>query len=100
MSLTASTAGLCPSSSLQGSIARQDHPEALTGQATGQILTTLTGHECVNESQAIDSMIICRGIQIAMCRDMSSDPMGIFIRMVVGLGLFAVGVLLTGCDVI
>jgi len=31
---------------------------------------------------------------------MSSDPMGIFFRMVVGLGLFAVGVLLTGCDVI
>jgi len=31
---------------------------------------------------------------------MSSDPMGIFFRMVVGLGLFAVGVLLTGCDFI
>jgi len=45
-------------------------------------------------------MVICRGIRLAMCRDMSSDLMGIFIRMVVGLGLFAVGVLLTGCDVI
>jgi len=45
-------------------------------------------------------MIICRGIRFAMCRGMSSDPMGIFIRMVVGLGLFAIGVLLTGCDLI
>jgi len=44
--------------------------------------------------------IICGGIGLAMCRDMASDPMGIFIRMIVGLGLFAVGVLLTGCDVI
>jgi len=31
---------------------------------------------------------------------MFSDPPGIFIRMVLGLALFAVGVLLTGCDVI
>jgi hypothetical protein len=31
---------------------------------------------------------------------MFSDPMGIFVRVAVGLGLFAVGVLLTRCDVI
>jgi len=56
--------------------------------------------EGVKGLQASDSTIVCRGIRYAMCRDMSSDPMGIFIRMVIGLGLFAVGVLLTGCDVI
>jgi hypothetical protein len=93
-------AGLCPCSSLQGSIARQDHSEVLTGQAAGQILTTLTGDDRSDSAQAVNSMIICRGIRFAMCRGMSSDPMGIFIRMVVGLGLFAIGVLLTGCDLI